>query len=225
MLDRLSTLRRARIHDQLAERTEALGFGEAAYLADHAAQAAALGPAQAARAVRNAQRAGDDAMSAFEYDSAVTWYESVLEHLAAARLDEPEARAASLLALGVAQRSAGRSAFRETLLDAAHLARAAGLVHLQIEATLANTRGTFANARGLDQDRIEMLRFSLTVVPAADTLDPRAALQPGHGAERRARVRGAEGVGAEAVELAPPLATPGRWPGCWPAGSPRWCTS
>ena len=127
VLERLSTVRRVRLHDQLAERLERMGTTQASFLAYHAAASAMLGPAQAGRATRSARRAGDDAMSAFAYLSAVGWYETVLEHLPASGLDAPETRVQALLSLGVAQRSAAIPAFRQTLLDAAALAHDAGL--------------------------------------------------------------------------------------------------
>ncbi len=203
VLDRLSTVRRAGVHDKLAERLEELGVAEPAYLAHHSAESALLGPPQAARAVRSARRAGDEAMAAFEFLAASRWYEVALSNLARARLDQPRERAEALLALGVAQRNGGIQGFRETLLEATRVARAAGLTTLQIQATLANTRGTFANARALDEDRIELLRAALAAIPEPDDVD-RAQLMcqlamelcigPGF-EERRA-------LSAEAVRLA-----------------------
>jgi len=170
--DELSTLRRARLHDRLAEQLAASPGCGAAMLAHHSLQSAMLGPAQQARAVRHARLAGDEADAAFEFETAARWYGVALEHLAetdAAGSDgEGVERAEILLRLGTAQRRAGIAAFRGSLLEASRIARNEGVVDLLVQATLTNTRGTFADSHGLDADRIEMLRAALTVIPPDD---------------------------------------------------------
>ena len=170
--DELSTLRRARLHDRLAEQLAASPGCGAAMLAHHSLQSAMLGSAQQARAVRHARLAGDEADAAFEFETAARWYGVALEHLAetgAAGSDgEGVERAEILLRLGTAQRRAGTAAFRGSLLEASRIARNEGLVDLLVQATLTNTRGTFADSHGLDADRIEMLRAALTVIPPDD---------------------------------------------------------
>ncbi|MDQ3469908.1 MAG: hypothetical protein M3487_09110 [Actinomycetota bacterium] len=165
---RLSSLRRARIHDRMAEKLEAMGGGAASLLAHHAAQAAMLGPALAVRAARLSRRAGDEAMAALEFRSAAEWYQDALDHWrprADTGPDHALTRAEILTSLGTAQRDAGIAAFRETLLEASRLAADVGAVDLQLRATLANTRGTFANAKRVDVERTELLRATIAIVP------------------------------------------------------------
>ena len=169
--DRLSAVRRARLHDRLVEKLEAAGYAETAMLAHHAVQAAVFGPAQRHRAVRHARRAGDEAEAAFAFDVAAEWYATALEHQEATGVVEPDERAALLVRLGTAQRNAGIPAFRTTLLEASRIARDHGSVPLLVQATLANTRGTYADSHGLDAERIEMLRAALLVIPAEDRVD------------------------------------------------------
>ncbi len=165
MLDRISGLRRARLHDRLAARLLLTPGAELAGVAYHASQSAMLGRDHAERAVATAIAAGDRAKAALEYGSAAEWYGAALVHLSAAGDDGPARRSELLVLRGEAERAAGLTSFRETLLEAASVARAAGIVETQIRACLANTRGSFASSRGLDDERVEMLRSTLAIVP------------------------------------------------------------
>ena len=69
-------------------------------------------------------------MAAFEFLAASRWYEVALSNLARARLDQAQARADALLALGVAQRNGGIQGFRETLLEATRVLVREGFVVL-----------------------------------------------------------------------------------------------
>ncbi|MGH9113384.1 MAG: hypothetical protein ACRDZN_13985, partial [Acidimicrobiales bacterium] len=67
-----------------------------------------------------------------------------------------------------AQRRAGDPAYRRTLLDAAALARELGDDERLVVAALANSRGTYSIAAGVDWERIEVLRAALEAVGEED---------------------------------------------------------
>jgi tetratricopeptide (TPR) repeat protein len=87
---------------------------------------------------------------------------------------EPEAatRRELLLALGEAQLQAGVPRFRETLLDVAGAAEAAGDGEHLVRAALANSRGYFSAAGAVDGDRVAVLEAALE---HAEQADPRRA--------------------------------------------------
>src|SRR5207302_7680606 len=67
-----------------------------------------------------------------------------------------------LISMGEAQRRAGDRRHRETLLAAAHLAKARGDNHALARAALANKRGMFASGVGeVDGERIAVLEAAL----------------------------------------------------------------
>lgn len=68
--------------------------------------------------------------------------------------------------MGEAQRRAGDRAHRQTLLDAARLARDLGDAERLARAALANHRGFFSISEALDDERVAVLEMAL------DTLDP-----------------------------------------------------
>ena len=88
--------------------------------------AAAVVSVDAAKAIHYARRAGERALEQLAPDEAVRWYRQALElHDQAPGGDRSE-RCELLIGLGEAQRQVGNPDFRETLLDAATLARELG---------------------------------------------------------------------------------------------------
>jgi class 3 adenylate cyclase/tetratricopeptide (TPR) repeat protein len=163
LYDDLTTARRQRLHRRTAEALETLPgtpderVGE---LARH--WYAATQPTDSDKALRYSIAAGDRAQDGLAPDEAVRWYEQALEVVD--RFDQPdrdETRCEVLLRLGTAQRVAGIAAFRQTLLDAAHLAQRIGDTARLVEAALTNTRGLVSHVGRLDVERIEVLRAAL----------------------------------------------------------------
>ncbi len=161
----LGATRQARGHARVAEALEALCGGDPGERTGELARhflAAAARPAQIPRAVAYARRAGERALCALAPDEALRWYAQALTALGGAP-DELE-RVRCLVGLGVAQRQAGDPGFRDTLLEAARLARQLGDTGLLVRAALANNRGFFSSSRVVDTARVEILEAALAGV-------------------------------------------------------------
>lgn len=100
-------------------------------------------PAEAARTLDYARRAGDHTLESLAPDEAARWYEQALALAGEAQAGDA-VRCELLIALGVAQRQAGDDRFRTTLLEAAALARDLGDTDALGRAALANNRGDVA---------------------------------------------------------------------------------
>jgi class 3 adenylate cyclase len=174
LYDELSGPRRVVLHRRVAEAIEALHGGalddHLPALAHHWARASAPA-AEAARAVDYAARAGDRALAQLAHDEAATYYTQALELLLAPEgLPDEARRLELLLALGEAQRRAGEPAHRETLLEAARLARGRGDAGALARAALSNTRAMFMGNFGwVDDERVEVLEAALAAAGEADT--------------------------------------------------------
>jgi class 3 adenylate cyclase len=162
LYEQLSRTRRARLHRRVAEALEELcgddpgdRVGE---LAHH--WAAATQVAEVDRALGYATRAGEQALERLAPEEAARWFGQALE------LGEDEARRRELLVwLGEAQRQAGDAAFRQTLLDAAALAREANDGEVLVRAALANNRGFFSAVGVVDEERVGALEAALLAAP------------------------------------------------------------
>lgn len=91
----------------------------------------------------------------------MAYYRSAVELLEAAGEAPGAERAERLIPLGEAERQAGDASFRETLLAAAHLAGQAGDADRLARAALANHRGVWSVAGGVDEDRVRVLEAAL----------------------------------------------------------------
>ena len=96
-------------------------MGELAY---HWAKATQ--PQELNKAIEYALLAGDRANQQLAPDEAVRWYDESLELLQRQDPTNVNRRASLLVSLGDAQRQIGNPDYRETLLQAAHLASGAG---------------------------------------------------------------------------------------------------
>ncbi len=130
------------------------------------------------------------------------WYRQALElHDQAPGGDRSE-RCELLIGLGEAQRQAGNPEFRQTLLDAAGLARELDDVDRLARAVLANSRGWWSQAGAVDSERVQALEAA---AGALSDDDPRRARVFGllamelHQAGDPARCRA---LAAEAIEIA-----------------------
>jgi class 3 adenylate cyclase/tetratricopeptide (TPR) repeat protein len=168
--DELTGARRARLHERIAQALEArvvedpeARVGE---LAHHWAAVADAGAQAKARDY--AARAGRAALSQLAPDEAVRWFEQALELHSGLPEDDAAIRRELMLALGEAQLQAGVPEFRETLLDVAGTAEAAGDGEHLVRAALANSRGYFSSAGFVDADRVTVLEAALEHAAKAD---------------------------------------------------------
>ncbi|MFK7916903.1 MAG: AAA family ATPase [Ilumatobacter sp.] len=122
----------------------------------------AIGPHSQARAAEFAQRAGDQALLHLAPDDAVTWYRHALDSIPAGDTTQ---RCEVLVGLGTAQRQAGYSDHRETLLTASQIATDLGDDDLLVRAALANNRGEASSVGEIDDERIDVLRRAIEVRP------------------------------------------------------------
>ncbi|HET9256900.1 MAG TPA: hypothetical protein VFO16_17130, partial [Pseudonocardiaceae bacterium] len=123
----------------------------------------------AARAVGYTWRAGDRALAQLAYDQAAELYAQALklfDHSAGSA--DPLRRCDLLIALGDAQRRAANPAHRETLLDAAALARRAGDGDRLATAALTNTR-MIGPATQVDPERVAVLAEALDAISEHDS--------------------------------------------------------
>jgi class 3 adenylate cyclase/tetratricopeptide (TPR) repeat protein len=168
LYDQLSAARRMGLHRRVAEAVEEQHAG---HLDDHLPALAhhwARG-AETARAVDYATRAGDRALAQLAADEAAAYYRQALElrEVSGAPADRNHCRL--LIALGEAQRRAGDSAYRETLLGASHLAAQLDDAGLLTEAALANRRGLFSRVGPVDQERVTAIELALAAVGLGDS--------------------------------------------------------
>ncbi|MGH9042381.1 MAG: ATP-binding protein [Acidimicrobiia bacterium] len=174
LYDELSSARRVAFHRQVAEAIEVLHArgldDQLPALAHHWARAAAP-TAEANKAIEYARRAGDRALAQLANDEAVTWYSQALELLEVRGDAEDKERGELLVALGEAQRRAGEPGYRQTLLDAAHLAGQHGDGDLMARAALANLRGQWMSAVArVDAERVSVLEQALDLVGEGDAV-------------------------------------------------------
>jgi class 3 adenylate cyclase len=172
LYEALSTTRQVVLHRKTAEAIETIHAHAlddfVPSLAHHWAKASA--PVRdVTRAVEYAQRAGDRALAQLAHDEAARYYRSGLDLLDAgeANADDPR-RLELLIGLGEARRRAGDPAYRQTLLDAARLAKDLGDAPALASAALANTLGYMWTAFSVDTDRIEVLESALAAVGEDD---------------------------------------------------------
>jgi class 3 adenylate cyclase/tetratricopeptide (TPR) repeat protein len=167
----LSTARQVTLHRKVAEAIEGV---HAARLDDHLPALAhhwsrASAPAaDTAKAVEYATRAGDRALAQLAPEEAARWYGQTLElHDVAG--GSRELGAELLIRLGEAQRQAGQVVFRQTLLDAARVARDLGDTDRLVRAALANNRGLLSEAGAVDRERVEVLEAALVGLRNGDS--------------------------------------------------------
>jgi DNA-binding SARP family transcriptional activator len=172
--DELTAARRTVLHRRVASAIELLHAGVhdeyLPALAHHWARAA-TGPDDATRAVDYAARAGARALTLLANDEAVTYYRQALALLTVAHGPrEGPQRVELLIALGEAQRRAGDAGHRETLLEAARLARERGDAHALALAAVANSPGSKPSAFGItDHERVETLEAAIEALGASDS--------------------------------------------------------
>jgi predicted ATPase/class 3 adenylate cyclase/DNA-binding SARP family transcriptional activator len=168
----LSAARRVTLHRKVAEAIETVHPASDDHLpalAYHWARAAAPA-AETDRAVDYAARAGDRALAQLAHDEAAAYYASALELLDATGADPDDPRRLELLiSRGEAQRRAGDPGHRETLLDAAQLAKERGDAQALARAALANSRGNmYSSAFSIDTARVAVLEAAIDAMSRED---------------------------------------------------------
>jgi DNA-binding SARP family transcriptional activator/tetratricopeptide (TPR) repeat protein len=199
----LTTARRVRLHRLAIGALEAL-YGEEpgphlAELAHHSIAGSDFG-----RALPYARRAGDRALALLAYEEAARLYETALESLDLAGLQDEKVRCELLLSLGDAEIRVGNSpAAKEAFLDASEIARRLELPH-ELAQAAAGYGGRIVFARAGSDDRLVPLLEEGLAALGEDDVELRArllarlagALRDEHSRERRDR------LSSEAVELA-----------------------
>jgi class 3 adenylate cyclase len=214
LYDELTPARRVILHRRTAEAIEtihAVRLDDYLPALTHHYSRATAPVATAEKAVGYARRAGDRALEQLAHDEAVAYYRQALELLEAseAPLDETQ-RTELLIALGEAQRRAGDTGHRETLLAAARLAASRADAAALARAALANSPGSKPAAFGVtDSDRVEVLEAAAAAVGNGDSatrarLLAILALELFHDADRRRRLA----LSDEALAIARRLGDP-----------------
>jgi class 3 adenylate cyclase/tetratricopeptide (TPR) repeat protein len=173
LYDELSGNRRARAHRAVAEALEELHGDQPGALAGQLAYhwSKAVRPDDAGKAIEYARLAGDRALTTLAPEEALRWYTQALELLDADPGAELMARARVLVGLGDAQRQCGVPGYRETLLEAAHLADRVDDVDLLVRAALTNHRGFQSSIGTTDTERVEVLERALERLGDHDSAD------------------------------------------------------
>jgi hypothetical protein len=137
-----------------------------AELAYHFAQARSSGGRD--KAIEYGTRAGEHAISQLDYEQGAAHFRRTIELIDATDPDQRQRQRCDLvIAQGEAERQAGDRAYRQTLLDGARLAQ--GDPERPARAALANTRGFFSSADGVDRDRVSVLHAALVAYDSADS--------------------------------------------------------
>ena len=180
LYESLSAARQATLHRKAAEAIERIhetALDDYVPALAHHWLKASTPVTDIARAVDYARRAGDRALALLANDEATGYYASALELLDAGGAGPADHRRLDLLiGRGEAQRRAGDPGYRQSLLDAARLARQLGDTEALARSALANTLGNvWTGVFVIDADRIEMLNAALDAVGQED-LSVRARL-------------------------------------------------
>jgi pentatricopeptide repeat protein len=102
-------------------------------------------------------------------DDAVVWFTQALDLLEQRSRTDPGLRCDLLIGLGTAQRQDGDPGHRETLLEAAALARELPDANRLASAALANNPGRFSVQGASDPERLESLEAAIELLPEDDT--------------------------------------------------------
>jgi len=169
----MGATRLARAHRQVAEAIEAIvgdrpgpRVGELAYHWFSATQ-----PVNIAKAISYARQAGEAALAALAPDDAVRYFSQALQLVELVPGIDPLLGCDLRVGLGQAQRQAGISAFRETLLHAAQRASGLGATDRLVQAALANNRGWFSASGVIDIDKVTVLEAALSALEDDDSLE------------------------------------------------------
>jgi class 3 adenylate cyclase/tetratricopeptide (TPR) repeat protein len=167
----LGATRRARAHLKVAEVLEEISGNSvetgAAELARHFV--AATKSANSMKALTYCRLAGNQALAQVAAPDALGWFVQALDIYPHVPADEA-LHCDLLIGLGTAQRRTGDPAHRQTLLDAAAMARGLGDSDRLVAAALASGRGSGTTAVGhVDEERIAVLEAAIEAVGPSDS--------------------------------------------------------
>jgi class 3 adenylate cyclase len=167
----LGPTRRARAHRRVGEALEAIyGDHNGAHIGELAHHwFSATQPVDVTKAIVYSRQAAEGALAALAPDEAVHYFSQALQLLGQEREPDPLLEVDLLIGLGNAQRQAGLSAFRETLLEAARQAQALGATERLVSAALANNRGLFSSLGVVDSEKVQVLEAVLEAMPLDDS--------------------------------------------------------
>ena len=169
----LGPTRQSRVHRRVAEALETLSAGDPGdrigQLAHH--WTAATRAVDADKAIAYSRQAAEAALAAFAPEEAVRYFGQALELLAGTRQPDASLELDLRIGLGAAQRRAGDTASRDTLLGAARRAQELGDTRRLVAAAVENSR-RFASSLGrIDLDKVAVLEAALQAVPPGDSKD------------------------------------------------------
>ena len=160
----MSATRRQLAHQRVAETLEVASRESPEHLAALAHHwLAATRPTDASKALYYARRAGEAALRSYAPDDAMARFTEALELLDRQETDDAPERGRLLVDLGTAQFLAGMPEHRDTLLQAAAIARRLGDTELLVAAALGGRRGDM-RAGLADPERIAVLEAALAAV-------------------------------------------------------------
>ena len=160
----MSATRRQLAHQRVAEALEVASRESPEHLAALAHHwLAATRPTDVSKALYYARRAGEAALRSYAPDDAVARFTEALELLDRQETDDAQERGRLLVDLGTAQFLAGMPEHRDTLLQAAAVARRLGDSDLLVAAALGGRRGD-TRAGVTDAQRIAVLEAALAAV-------------------------------------------------------------
>ena len=166
LYEELGRTRRARLHRRVAEALEQLcndrpddRLSELAYHWSVATQVVDL-----PKATEYATRAAEHALAQLAPAEALRWFDLALEIRSGTSAPAPRDRCKLLIGRGEAQKQLGEPAYRETLLEAAAIARALKDSEHLARAVLANTRGWTSRIFAVDQERVDDLESALAAL-------------------------------------------------------------
>jgi serine/threonine protein kinase len=167
----LGSVRRTELHRRVALALEARLEEGRWPIAELARHWIAAGNTEPGKALRYASLAGDEALAKLAPGEARRWYQLSLELLGRRRAPQDSELCDLLVRRGEAERQAGDRNFRETLLEAAELAREIGDTRGLVRAALANSRGMQSETGIVDEARVAMLDAALRVVGDGDSAE------------------------------------------------------
>jgi class 3 adenylate cyclase len=164
----LTLTRRARAHRQVGEALEALcGNHPGARVGELARHwFSATQPIDLTKAISYSRQAAEAALGGLAPADALGYYGQAVDLYRQGGDFDPVLGLDLAIGLGTAQRQTGDPAFRDTLLGASRQAADLGDTERLVAAALADDRGFFTVAGGIDVDKVEVLEIGLGRLPA-----------------------------------------------------------
>ena len=173
LYDALGPSRRAQLHRKVAEALEEAWPQPDAHLPSLAHHWFSAGPTgDTAKAVAYARQAGDKALTELAYEEAADHFQRSLTMLERGSREQDPLRCDILLAQGDAQRRAGDTRFRLTMLEAARLSRQLGDPERFALAALGSSRtpAWFGEVGRVDQALIDLFEEALAALGPGDSV-------------------------------------------------------